>query len=452
MISEERDLGPNMVDFDDLLSQARQGAPKSVFTPHMSSIMNLPGFGNETQLRLLGNSIANCPENAQLLATNDEAIHQLLNSGPLGLQVLYNGTIDNVEFAEAVLQSMMSRDQAIVPSQTMRSLLGSVWEVCGSSIPRSFVIQLVIDGFVELVLLDESLEREPQVIANFRKIYEHCQKISMEAEDEDDFDSRGFRVVGNISSNSSFKIEDAKNIPEDPFTWETVILLSNLSAKRADIEGVLAKWPHMVDKTLSLIEAEDPEENSGGEEPAEDGDELDNEDEVDDPPFDLELWGTLLRNVARNCDAAKQISLRNPAKLFLRLLKSPNTQEIAGDFATSLCRNIYDHDLTEIITDAPHNGGSVLIVSALLEGVKLSPPPKAELEWALPRIHETAIDGMLADSNTAVWIKGSKTLAILCADYALSNQDAINKLSTSEIATQNDPVKQNLNTILRSFQ
>lgn len=438
-----------MVDFNDLLNQARQGAPKSLFTPHMGSIMDPSGFENDTQLRLLGNAIANSPENAHLLAANEGAMFKLLRIGPLGLQVLYNGTVENADFSEAVLRSMMNCGQPIAPSAPMRSLLGSVWESCGSKIPRNFMIKLVIDGFVELVLLEESLERESEIVANFKTIYECCQKISMEAEKEDEFDSRGFKVVGNISSNPSFSIADANALSEDPFTWETVILLSNLCAKKADIESVLARWPHMVEKTLALIEAEDPEENSEGEEAAQD--EEDEEDGVNsEPPFDLELWGTLLRNVARNRVAATQISGRNPSKLFLRLLKSPRTQEIAGDFASAFCRNVFDHELAKIVTEKPHNGGSLLVASALLDGIKASSPPKAELDWALPRILKTMVEGMLADSNLAVWIKGSKALAILNADYAVSDVEAVKRLSASDMASQNHPVKQNLDSILSS--
>ena len=45
-----------MVDYEDLLNQARQGAPRSVFTPYVAELCDVRNFEDPTKMRLLGNS------------------------------------------------------------------------------------------------------------------------------------------------------------------------------------------------------------------------------------------------------------------------------------------------------------------------------------------------------------------------------------------------------------
>lgn len=452
-----------MVDYEDLLNQARQGAPRSVFTPYVAELCDVRNFEDPTKMRLLGNSIANSKPNAEILAQHQEAVDKLLTMDPLGLQILYNGTVGNSEFAQKLLKS--PNFTKLTPSPGSKNLLGSIFEALHStetSIPSDILVDLSSNGFLELIIQDPSLETNQKLVDNFAKIYASAQQCSLapsneeddEEEYEDDVNTLGIRVVGNISSHKTFGIEQAKCVADSPFTWETVALLANLTAELKNVPEVLSSWnifPNVVD----LIKSEDPEldedvhateqEAKEEEEPEEeepqqeepeseaesegaveqygndfgaDGqeDEEQEEGEEAETPFDIELWGPFLRNISRDPKASQEIAKYSPLYFYKQLIEYKSTKRVGQDFVIALAANVYDAELADfVLAQEPFDAVSVSMASAIYSGLINS--SNSEITENEPRIAtlvaECITSGLTKDAPESIWVRGTKTLAMI---------------------------------------
>lgn len=434
------------VDYEDLLNQARSGAPRSVFTPHIASLCDPVNFNDTTKMRLLGNAIANSKENAAILASHTQTVDKLLQIDPLGLQILYNGTVSNPDFAYMLVQNPHTAE--LKPTASAKNLMGSIWEALEGTdhvFPRSLSIQLAINGFLEVLVQDTQLETDPEIIANFAKVFGHCQRCSIEDDGSDDFDTLGIRVVGNISSHKSFGLEQARSVPTEPFTWESVALLANITAELANVKGVLELWPNLVAQMVDLIRSEDPQEDEL--EPHEEDRTDDNEEESEleddeemETPFDIELWGPLLRNIARDPIASKQIAEYRPLQLYKRLLSYPTTERVGHDFVTSFAVNTYDSELAEYITSQPPNAVIVMMASAIYAGLL---GESEETDMAL-RLAKAITKSLLeSDAPESVWVKGTKTLAMISEKHP----GAIDVNLLSQKAINSEPVRSNLHQV-----
>lgn len=469
-----------MVDYEDLLNQARQGAPRSVFTPYVADLCNTKSFNDPTKMRLLGNSIANSKPNAAILAQHKEAVDKLLTMDPLGLQILYNGTVGNSEFAQELLKSPNFSN--LTPSPGSKNLLGSIFEALHStetSIPSEILVDLSSNGFLELIIQDPSLETNPKLVENFSKVYASAQQCSLasvnedeeEEEYEDDVNTLGIRVIGNISSHKTFGIEQAKSVADAPFTWETVALLANLTAELKNVPEVLKLWkvfPNIID----LIKSEDPEldenredagehieeheEEEEGEElehvPAEGLEEYGEDDEgdenagIEDTPFDIELWGPFLRNISRDPDAAQQIASNSPLYLYKQLTEYKSTKRVGQDFVIALAANAYDRELAEyVLPQKPFDAVTASMASAIYTGLLNSRNPEiAEDEAKLaPLVAENITAGLVNEAPESIWVRGTKILAMISEKHP----GIVNKSLLKEKAPDSEYVSSNLDKI-----
>ena len=464
-----------MVDYEDLLDKARKGAAKSEFEQYMPDLVKSVPELDATKLRLLGNCIANSSENAKYLSADESAISELLETdNPLGLSILFNGSVNNSDFSRSVLKNSTFLKKA-EPNKQFKDFLGSIWEALDGDIDRDIKIQLVFKGFFELLMNDPDLETDPQITEpkNFKKLYELCQKMTMShfsdsidenddfEEEEDDQFGIGIKVIGNISSHNEFSLENAAEIEENVFTWETIALLNNLTAKKVDMDAILPKFPNVIPLTIKLIEQEDPA-NDDEEELQDDEQENEleryEEDEFSEPdeqgledntPFDVGLWGPLLRNLARDPKKAQEINQYNPAKLLKTLLSYPATNAVGNSLATGLIRSVYNHELVDMYTIEPVDenklGFACAAANCLVDSTEL---PDEEVKWAVNRIVDTILNALQRDPREESWIRGTKALAILRITYPWID---VNKIRSEIEQNSNKPeteaVKQNLKAL-----
>lgn len=426
-----------MPDYNRLLEEARNGAPKESFNQYMHDLVDPSHFDDSIRLRLLGNCIASCPANAAILGERPDAISRLLWKQPLGLRILYNGTVQNAEFSAAVLRNPDFLAVA-APSTEFKELMGSIWDSLDGDISRDLKIFLVRKGLFEILLADQSLETEPEIQADFKQIFSTCQKLSRPSgRDVTDVDSEhfgvGIKVVGHISSHADFTPNYAAGIEQLPFTWETVAVLVNLTAAMREMEAVLPKFPDIVPQTIELIKSED-------------GDDDDDELDYEEMPFDLELWGPLLRNLARDPAKAEEISRFEPVKLINRLLSVRYSEAIGYQFASCLAKTVYNHDLTEKFTAEPIDEHKLDVACSI--GVYLSTHAVDSHEklWAAPRVVKTVVGALLLDSREESWVRGTRTLVALRS--ALPNSVSTETLATLKAsAPRSDAVEQNMSAL-----
>lgn len=405
-------------NWDEILERARSSESNEWLADLMPELCSDATLDDPTRLRVLGNAVANNKKNQDVLAKSPLLL-KLLRPDTLSLSVLYNFSVGNADGCDKLLgkfddvaRALLASRSATDTRRTAKLLLPVLAEEGDlDEVPEAKKIKLVLDGFIEFLLVDESLEINPQIISNFPKIYHYA----VELQDVDD----AVQIIGNITSHSNFGFPTVQDIEAEP-SPAFFIIATNLSARQQDMHTALKKWPSMLDLALKYLGSDDA---------------------------DLQTI-YLLRNLSRVEECAKKIANWEG---FDELVDEALASDRFAEATVQLVGNVGQYTpvfhllprLAQVPEDPSMNAAMLVCLSQVCTQLAHTSEVDPDvLQIAVKRIVELLEITPALPQTQALWVKGSKALALLNKHVDLPD---ISHLKQS--APESEGVQANFSTI-----